>query len=214
VGASFGLTVLGGIVLNLVGGLTRSSWLVWTGAVIVVCIALKLLLSRRPSRSDLDPATPHADGSDALNSHEAAIGGPADQGDSSGSIRVSLRQAVLLFGAGLICAAALVLSIHTDAATTRESFVQAWVLPSPTENVFSTSVQLGLRNHLGGRRTFLVNVTIGKGPTKVFTVRLADGASWTQVITRYPGERVESTVSTSSQPSVVLTRVDLATPVT
>jgi Protein of unknown function (DUF1616) len=214
VGASFGLTVLGGIVLNLAGGLTRSSWLAWVGAVVVVCIAFKLARSQVPSRSDTHQAARRSADVASLDSHEAASGEAADHGATSGSIRVSPRQATLLVAAGVICAAALVLSIHTDATTSRETFVQAWILPRPSEDVSSTSVQLGLENHLGGQRTFLVNVTVGLfAAPEVFSVRLADGASWIHVITRQPGERVESTVSTTSHPSLVLTTAYLASPV-
>jgi hypothetical protein len=124
-----------------------------------------------------------------------------------------LRQGLLLLGAAAICAASLFLSVHSDALTTREAFVQAWVLPRPAQDVTSTSVQLGVRNQTGSQRTFLVRATVGKGPTQVFTVHLADGASWTHLISRRPAERVESTVSTASRPSVVTNRVFLATPV-
>jgi hypothetical protein len=63
---------------------------------------------------------------------------------------------------------------------------------------------------------FLVDVNVGNRPTQVFLALLADGASWTRVITRHPGERVESTVYAPWQASgeVVLAKVYLATPVT
>ncbi|MGD0882234.1 MAG: hypothetical protein ABSB09_11765 [Acidimicrobiales bacterium] len=206
VGASFGLAVVGGLVLNLAGGLTRTSWLVWIGAVVVVCTALKFVLPVAPSLSDADVAPDTA-------GPATSLGVPGARRSAPGQIGVSWRQGLLLLGAAAICAASLVLSVHTDAVSTRESFVQAWVVPRPIEDVRSTSVELGVRNHLGNQCTFLVRVTVGKGTPEVFSVHLADGASWTHLISRQPTERVVSTVSTTSRPSVVTNRVLLATPV-
>jgi hypothetical protein len=211
VGASFGLTVAGGLVLNLAGGLTRASWLVWVGAVVVLCNVLKLVLPRGTNRVDTPPTD--TDILDGSNADGSAIASTAGVRNSRGPM-ISLRGGVLLFGAVATCAAAIVLSVHTNAESTRESFVQAWVLPRPSEDVASPRVLIGIRNHLGYQRTFDVHVTVGNEPTKTFSVPLANGASWTRVITRLPGERVESTIFTSSQPSVVITRVYLATPIT
>jgi hypothetical protein len=208
IGASFGLTVFGGLVLNLAGGLTRVSWLAWVATVIIICTAVKVVLRVRPSQTDADA---DAMAPDAMSDGTAVAGSAAPTG-GPGSFRVSLRQGLLLLVATAICVAALVLSVHTNTVSTRESFVQAWVLPQPAEDVTSPSVQLGVQNHLGSQRTFLVRVTIGTGPIEVFSVPLEDGASWTHLINRRPGERVESTVSTTSRPSVVTNRVYLATP--
>ncbi len=212
VGASIGLTVLGGLALNFSGGLTRSSWLEWNGAVILVCVVLKQLRTRVMSRPESDPPTLLAEGGGVPDLIGETREEQAELGGVARSVSISFRQVVLLIAAVLICTAALMLSLHTNAASTRESFVQAWVLPRPSEDASSTSVQLGVRNHLGKRSTFLVRVDMGGGTTKLFTVKLADGASWTQLITRQPGEQVESSVASSSQPSVILSRVYLATP--
>ena len=206
IGASFGLSVAGGLVLNLTSGLTRTYWLVWVGGAVVVFLLLKLVLALLPSRSAKESV-----------SDDATISASADVGKRRGSIWGFVRQSVLLLAAAATCVAAVVLSVRTNDATTRESFVQAWVLTRPAEDVTSTHVQLGLRNHFGVRRTFLVRVTIGNGAKEVvdvFSVPLANGASWTKVIKRKSGEAVESTVYDSSKPSAVLSRVYLATPVT
>ena len=212
IGASFGLSVLGGLVLNLVGGLTRSSWLIWIGVVVVTCVALKSVMARGSGRSDALPAGHPYVSSDFLAPHEGENSRSAVEPERNGAHKVSLRQGFLLIGAGVICVASFVLSEYTDVATTSESFVQAWVLPRPTEDVWSTSVQLGIRNHLGSRRTFLVDVNIGSEPREQFAVSLYDGASWTHLIHRNPGERIESIVYSLSQPQVILARVNLATP--
>ena len=215
VGASFGLAVFGGLVLNIVGGLTRSSWLVWIGVIIIACTALKMFVPRGTIALDVDPTSTSASSRGTSDTYEVSNVGTVTTRKVPRLNWVSTRQAVLLLGAVGICLAAMVLSIHTNATTTKESFVQAWVLPRPTDDVASTSVQVGLQNRSGGQRTYLVNVTVGTSPTKVFSVLLADGASWTQVITRRPGERVESTVYGLVKPwgEIVLAKVNLATPV-
>jgi hypothetical protein len=216
VGASFGLNVAGGLVLNLAGGLTRSSWLVWVGAVIGICLIIKLLLAPFTSRSKPSPPERIVNVGVIPESDETLVVGKSDSAKGHGAMRVAVRQVVLLLTAGAISVAAMVLSIHTNTATTRESFVQAWVIPRPSEDVTSTSVELGLRNDLGGERTFEVDVTVGSGRAEeieIFSVPLTDGEAWTKVITRKPGERVESVVYNSSKPNVALTRVYLVTPI-
>jgi len=215
VGASFGLSVLGGILLNLVGGLTRSSWLIWIASVIVVSVALKQVLARRFSGHPTELMSVSASGHGVADSRPGLTTTTVQVREDPVSSRVTLRQVILLLAAGAVCVAAMVLSIHTNAVTTKESFVQAWVLPRPTDDVASTSVQLGLQNNSGERRTYLVDVNVGSIPTRVFSVLLDNGASWTQVITRRPGERVESTVYGLVKPwgEIVLAKVYLATPV-
>ncbi len=213
VGASFGSTIVGGIVLNLVGGLSRTSWLIWTCTVIFLGVGIKLLLPHWPYQSDAELPNIDTAETDDWDYPKVSSGVLAHTRHWLGSLGVSMRQAIFLFSAIVICAASFALSVYTNAATTQERFVQAWVLPRPTYDVFSNSVEVGLQSHLGNQNTFLVRVDIGRGPAKTFTVTLADGGSWTRVLTRRPGEQVETTVSIASQPSVILTSVNLATPV-
>ena len=196
IAASLGLSVAGGLVLNLAGGLTRESWLIWTSCVIAVSVAVAVYrIGIRPD-DDGEP-DPHA--ATRVSVHER--------------LRLSVRQGSLLFAAFVVCSAALALSIHSDAASSRESFVQAWVLPQPVDNVSSPNVQVGLLNHLGETQTFIVTVTVGRKPATQFSVDLTDGASWRHRISRQPGEQVESSVATAARPSIILSRVYLATPV-
>ncbi len=211
IGASLALTVAGGLVLNLTPiGLNRSSWLVCIGSEIGAINLLKILLFLYQTAS----TTPNVDRGTPETDQEVVSAPPEMGGEAPGSKWVSFRRVALLLCAGAICAAALVLSVHTNSATTREHFVEAWVLPRPSEDVTSTTVELGLRNHTGAARTFLVHVTVGGALADLFSVPLANGASWTHVIKRGPGQEVESTIFRSSQPTVVVTRVYLATPVT
>ena len=195
IAASCGLTICGGLVLNLVGGLTRDSWLIWISGVVCSCAAVGAF---RLS---------------GLQSADATRGTVWRLGWLQ-RLHISLRQWLLLTMGLIVCGLALVLSIHTNAVSTREAFVQSWVLPQPVDTASSPNVEIGIINHLGNKRSFVVHVTVGTGNSVQFIVTLADGASWTHELVRRPGQRVESAVATESRPSVIISRVYLATPVT
>lgn len=205
VGASLGLDVLGGLVLNLTGGLTRTSWLIWIAAVIFGCMALNLALRLMPRMSNETAA-------DTLTIPEGTAVTAAEAPGGSERQRVTVRQCLILVVAAAICVAALVLSVHTDAISSREEFVQAWVLPRPAVDVASPSVEVGIQNRMGGEQTFIVRVVVGSGQAVAFTVTLQNGESWTHVVSRHPGELVESMVSPGAHPTLVTNRVFLAAP--
>jgi uncharacterized membrane protein len=196
VAASIGLAVIGGLVLNLAWGLTRVSWLVWMSGVICVCAVVGGVRIRRQSSED--GALPD-DNTSELHSHPR--------------FQVSLRQGLLLATAVIVCGAALTLSIHSNAVSTRENFVQSWVLPQPVDTVSSPDVQVGIMNHLGSKRAFVIHVTVGTGRTAQFMVTLGNGATWKHKLVRHPGEQVESAVATAARPSFIISRVYLAHPV-
>ena len=218
VGSSLGLSVAGGLVLNVAGGLSRTSWLVWIAGVVLVCSAVSLL--RRPPAPD---TTSSLDGTASSpvprNAPSAAVPDDAPRarrahavGRRKGPNRragVTLRQALLLVATVAVCAGALALSLHTNAATTWEPFVQGWVTTHPVDDVTSTSVQVGVRNHLGSEKTLLVHITVG-GATEVFPITLSDGATWIRSLRREPGQSVQSVVTTSAEPSSVVSRVFLS----
>jgi len=209
VGSSFGMAVAGGLVLNVTGGLTRSGWLVWTAVVIVLCTVVTVV--RRLTSPAPDPVA--AGGASGSPGPGGDPDGDHGSGDGARPFRPTLRQVLLLLGALAVCGGSLVLSVHTDAATAREPFVQAWVLPQPVDDVASPSAQVGVRNQLGSPQTFRVRVTVGPSQPEVFAFSLAEGATWTHTVARKPGERIESLVTTASDPSVAVNRVFLATPV-
>jgi hypothetical protein len=119
---------------------------------------------------------------------------------------------VLLLGAVVVVAVALVLSERTNTEANREHFVQAWILPQPSGNVFSTQTQLGVRNEEGAHEALVVRVTVGSSHASTWTVGLKDGQEWTHGVSRAAGEHVSATVALASDPSSILDRVDLAKP--
>jgi uncharacterized membrane protein len=205
IGASIGLVILGGLALNLIGGLTRPHWLVLVAAVVVVLAVVAWVRG-----SPLPPG--EAAGSGFEPSSEASA--------EEGRIRsISVRQGALLVGALAVVAGSLVLSLHSGAVTSREHFVQAWILPRPQANPWSTTAQTGITNHEGASRTFVVLEAVGKATATqqvVVTqqvVALGDGQTWVHKLTRKPGQTVRVTVALSSRPDQVLVSVNLARPV-
>jgi uncharacterized membrane protein len=205
IGASIGLLILGGLALNLIGGLTRPHWLVLVAAVVVV-LAVAAWVRSSPRRAV------GADGSDLEPSSEGSA-------EEERIRSISVRQGALLIGALAVVAGSLLLSLHSGAVTSRERFVQAWILPHPQANPWSTTAQTGITNHEGAPRTFVVLEAIGKTTAKqqvVVTqqvVTLDDGQTWVHNLTRKAGQTVRVTVALNSRPDQVLVTVNLARPV-
>jgi uncharacterized membrane protein len=205
IGASIGMVILGGLALNLTGGLTRPHWLVLVAAAVAVLAVVAWLRGSPQPRIETV-------GSD--------VEAPSEPSAEEGRIRsISVRQGALVLGALAIVAGSLVLSLHSGAVTSREPFVQAWILPQPQANPWSTTAQTGITNHEGGPRTFVVLEAVGKATATqqvVVTqqvVTLGEGQTWVHKLTRKPGQTVRVTVALSSRPDEVLVSVNLARPV-
>jgi uncharacterized membrane protein len=192
-GSSIGIVILGGLLLNLIGGLTRPHWLILSAAVVAVCAVAGWL---RGGQKALD--------------EDAAVG--TEEVPPRWVTALSLRPVSLLLVAVLVVAGALVLSQRTNTESNREHFVQAWILSQPTGNVYSTTAQLGIRNEEGEAESIVVHVTVGSSKSSTTTVALKDGQEWTSKVSRTPGQRVSATVALSSNPSTILDRVGLAKP--
>jgi uncharacterized membrane protein len=194
-GSSIGLVILGGLLLNLIGGLTRAHWLILMAVVVAVCVIGAWFRSAAPG--------PGAD----------ADGTTTTQGPAPGLLRsLSLRNLGLLVAAVLVVTGALYLSQRTNAESTQEHFVQAWVLPRPTTNLYSTMAQVGITNDEGHHEVLLVRLVVGSSSARTWTVGLKNGQTWAHTVAHNPGQRVRATVAVASRPSVVLDRVDLVTP--
>jgi uncharacterized membrane protein len=193
VGSSIGIVIMGGLILNLTGGLTRSHWLILIAAAVGLLVVVGYL------RAGMQDAP---DGSASRVSEGSAARGLA---------LLSFRPVALMVVAVVVVVGGLVLSQRSNAESTREHFVQAWILPQPTGNVFSTKATLGVRNEEGGHQRILVEVKVGRAGSTM-TVGLRDGQAWTHQITRTPGQAISVTVALASNPSSILDRVDLAKP--
>ncbi len=114
VGSSIGIVILGGLLLNLTGGLTRQHWLILSSAVVAVVRRGRLVARRESHRRGTVRRRPR-NGEDRTRWVTS----------------LSLRPVALLLAAVLVVSGALVLSQRTSAESSREHFVQAWILPRP-----------------------------------------------------------------------------------
>ena len=194
-GSSIGIVILGGLLLNLTGGLTRPHWLILSAAVVAVSAVISWFRSGEPAAVDLPDA--HPEGEERARRVMGTL---------------SLRACAVLLAAVVVAAGALVLSQRTSAESSREHFVQAWILPQRTGNVYSTRAQLGVRNEEGGHEVLIIGVRVGSSHASTVTVGLNDGQPWTLEVSRAAGQPVSATVAKASDPSSVLARVDLAKP--
>jgi uncharacterized membrane protein len=194
VGSSIGIVILGGLLLNLTGGLTRPHWLIVTSVVVAACALVGW--SRGGNRVG-----------------EARSAGDSERQDRTRWVTsLSFRPVALLLAAVLVVSGALVLSQRTSGESGQEHFVQAWILPHPSGDVFSKSAQLGVRNEEGRAEALVIVVRVGSSQASSTTVDLKDGQEWTERIGRNPGQPVSATVALTSQSSSILDRVDLAKP--
>jgi uncharacterized membrane protein len=186
VAASIGVMIVGGLLLNLTGGLTRAHWLILSSAVVAVAAVVGWLRAgAEPSRR------------------------PSGEEDASRRLlsSLSLRAVAILAAAVLVVSGALVLSQRTSTESSREHFVQAWMLPQP--DAFSPKAQLGVKNEEGADVVLIIEMKEGSS-TSNWTVHLDDGQQWTHEIHRASGKTVSATVANASDPSSILARVNLA----
>jgi uncharacterized membrane protein len=192
--SSIGIVILGGLLLNLIGGLTRAHWLILISAVVAVAAVAAWLRS----------------GSQVEEEHPDLT--REGEKPARWATTITLRPVALLVAALLVVSGALVLSQRTNTESNREHFVQAWILPQPTGNVFSTTAQLGVRNEEGDTEVLLIRVKVGSSGTSTKTIELKDGQEWTRQVSRHPGQPVSATVAIASRPSSIVDRVNLAKP--
>jgi hypothetical protein len=113
-----------------------------------------------------------------------------------------------------------VLSLHTNAESTSEHFVQAWILTRPQNDPWSPAIEVGITNHEGTSQQFIVLEQVGgtvpAQPLAISqqVIELRDGQGWGHKMTRQAGEPVKVTVALSSHPNDVLESVRLTLPVT
>jgi uncharacterized membrane protein len=194
VGSSIGIVIMGGLILNLTGGLTRPHWLILIGAVVGILVVVGYLRGANQDDAPAEQAEPVVEGS-----------------APRGLALLTFRPVALMVVAVVVVVGGFVLSQRSNAESTREHFVQAWILSQPTGNVFSTKATLGVRNEEGRHESILLKVKVGRAGSTM-TVGLQDGQAWTHQISRTPGQAVSVTVALASNPSSILDRVDLAKP--
>jgi uncharacterized membrane protein len=213
VGASIAIVVAGGFILNVVaGGLTRSHWITLIYAVVILAVVTSWV-RRAQVRTDPGRETVLSDGSETITSSDQ-LRQPA------GKRRFPARQVSLVTGALIVIAGALVLSLHTNAESTSEHFVQAWILTRPQNDPWSPAIEVGVTNHEGASQQFIVLEQVGgtvpAQPLAISqqVIELRDGQGWGHNMIRKAGEPVKVTVALSSHPNDVLESVRLTLPVT
>jgi hypothetical protein len=184
--SSLAIAVIGGLILNVAGGLTRRNWCILLGTVVLI---MGIIAFARTLRYD----------------------GSTEPRPSRERSRVFSFRNVVLFGcSALFLAAALGLSQISTARTSREHFVQLWMLPRPFEAAnAATSFEVGVRNLEAKQSDFLVTVSEPR-QTLTWTVELKQGESWSQTMSRPSGDQVDATVALASTPTRTLASVHLA----
>jgi uncharacterized membrane protein len=182
---SFGSAVAGGLVLNLLGGLTRRNWLIYTALVVTIATFVSV---RTTVAYGLDD-----EGAEAT----AGIAVVHRTKGSVGRVNFSLRNLATALVGVVVLGASFALS-YQSAASTRERFTQLWLIPSgPTPAVSRTQAKLGMQNHEGASERYTVALFEGSGTTATttWTLTLDDGATWTHSIPRPTGTSLRVTLT-------------------
>ncbi len=189
---SLAIAIGGGLILNVVSALNKTTWLAFLLAVIASGCAVSM--SRRGD-------------SDRSTWRWAEI--------RSGRFRFSPRSAALSGAALLLAAGAVSLSLYSSAKSDQEHFVQLWILPTPRGGgATATRADIGLTNREGLRDQFEITIDeTGSGPLRHKEVSLAEGQTWTYKLSRKTSVPVSVRVALAAQPSRILASVRLASPV-
>jgi uncharacterized membrane protein len=197
--SSLAVSVLGGLALNLLGGLTRVHWLIFMAAFVALgCVV--------------------------IGARSAALGRiaslPSESNGSSQSVTDRIRHdgrtwrvVAALIAAGCLVAGSLILS-QLSTSGTSEHFTQLWLLPasekgravissSPSSGLGlpSRSAELGVQNYEGTASSYVVSLfrKNSKRSSKTWSFTLVNGARWSVVITRPPGVPLTATLQIRSE---------------
>lgn len=165
VGLALATTALGGIVLHVVGvRLDRSSWLaLLAGTTLVGAVVAATLRARA---GETRPA--------AGSRERRPLG------------RASLLQGVGFGLAAVIAATAVGVAVHSASAQVQPPFTQL----SLSRRGGPGTAQIDLGNHEGGTQLYRVVVHADGVPSSVWTVPLADGATWQRAVPTRSGQRL------------------------
>src|ERR1035437_1773931 len=190
--ASVGILVVGGLVLNLIGGLTRSSWLILS-AVVVGCLGVFALL--RPP--------PEAQVEDSLDAR-----GRRNGNETRGPVRLTFGTvAAGLLILGLVVGSLAISQLRTPA--TRERFTQLWMVPVSGSGgkvtpggLNSASGEIGIQNYEGGSGRFEVSLYHQGSlfPFKRWSLELQSGGRWVVDVRRPLSGELTATLRIRSDP--------------
>jgi uncharacterized membrane protein len=190
--ASMGITTVGGLLLNLFGGLTRHNWLIFAAIVVGASGVFQfgeLLIHTISHKQKESSAT--------LPQHY-------DNGSSPTTLtRRNIRGlTILLLALSLVVASLVVSQLNTSA--TRERFAELWLVPIVNnkvnfESTTPGSARLGVQNFEGRTAHFLVSLFIGKSniPLKR-SLTLQNGAEWSLIVNRPRNTALKATLAIRS----------------
>jgi hypothetical protein len=161
---SLGITVSGGLLLNLIGGLTRRNWLVFIGVFVAICFVLRLVQNRS--------------------------GANHDSSDRTRSVRARAVALLRTKGFGIVMASVILVSgavvvSYLSANATRERFVQLWMIPSGHDPSGAPLATIGIKNQEGSNESFKLSIYGEKSKGIVDRmISLKNGEEWTAKIVR------------------------------
>jgi uncharacterized membrane protein len=158
---SIGISVLGGLILNLVGGLSRFHWMVFV--IIIVIISSVITVVRLTNKEAGDASRMGARNRPGVT-NRARMG-------------TSVLLAIILVGLAVSLS-------YVSANNSRERFAQLWLVP--TRNAAGhSSAQLGIKNFEGRTTRFVVSLYTGGSnvPSKRLITLKNDG-SWSVNVSR------------------------------
>jgi uncharacterized membrane protein len=182
--ASIGISVLGGLGLNLVTGLTRDHWLLFESGVVLVLLCVNLGIGWRSSDST-PPSVPR-------------------RNEKSGQRRLFVSASVAI----LLLAVALSIS-YVSANHSQERFAQFWLNPTVAQGLQLTSAQLGVQNFEGRTTHFAVSIYKGDSNApmrRTFTLR--DGGTWSMQIKGDAKINLRATLRVAGGDSLQTVRLD------
>ena len=182
--ASMGISVLGGLGLNLVTNLTRQHWLLFEACVVFIVLCINLGIHRVSGGS----------GSPSIAQHIEA----------SGQKRLIVSVVVVIF----LLVAALSIS-YVSANHSQERFAQFWLNPTVAHGLQPPSAQLGVQNLEGRTTQFAVSIYKGDSNApmrRTFTLR--DGGTWSIKIKRLSNANLRATLRVAGGDSLQTVTLD------
>jgi uncharacterized membrane protein len=147
---SMGVSVIGGLILNYLGGLTRLHWLIFVDVVVILSITIEIIRD---------------------------ISSPAANSIQRRQLNISSAQAprlVAVMVSLLLLGGSLGLS-YVSASKTTEHFAELWLVPQKGQ---AATAQLGVKNVEGRTTRFVVSLYEGKKRVWHRSIGLSSGATW------------------------------------
>jgi hypothetical protein len=176
VGLTLAWTVLAGLVLNVVGGLTRLSWAIALTVTGLACAGVLLAVRKRGAR------------------REPRNGGRREP--KNGGLPLSPLTGGFLLLAALLAGGAVCLAAASANWQRSPGFAQLWLVHAK-----GTSATLGVRDNYPGRQAFHLTLRGGNRTVASWDLRLAHGETWQRTVSaqlggKLAGSKLAATLTT------------------